>query len=230
MGNTVQPEDGKQERTITACPLCGESLPISPRESPAYCPSCEFNLDLLRRDEKPPVPQTEPAYVPKLVFWLIGAQIVISGIFAVAFLFFSAPIYLGTPQLIAALHFLTIFALGLFALFLYLQKGITIFRIGLMALGVVSLPPGVLSIAAAFAISPLQRWCIICGNQIKWVAHIECPHCQASMHRWGSCRNKRLTNIAESFQQEALSLQIEFTCPNCFKFMQLDQNEEKTND
>lgn len=229
MGDLVQATEGQQEKTIICCPLCGESLPESPNGPIGHCLACEFNLELLVSPEKPHIPQTVPAYVPRLVYWLIGSQMVLSGIFAIAFLFLAAPLYLGTPQLIAAIQLLAIVALGLFAIFLYQKKGITIIRIGLMIVGVISLPPGVCAISAGLAISPLQRMCVICEKQIKWVAHIECPHCQVSMHRLGSCRNKRLQTVAASLDSEALLSQVEFTCPNCHQSMHPNHNRGKTN-
>jgi hypothetical protein len=225
MGDLTQ-----QKRTIIACPVCGEHLPESQQPSISHCPSCDFNFDLLVSQDKPPVPQTEPVFIPNLVFWLLGTQIVISALLVVAFFFFAAPLYSLTPQLIAALQLFTILALGLFSFFLHRNQRITLIRISLMIIGVVSLPAGVLAISAGLAISPLKRRCIICRKEIKWTAHIECPHCQASMHRWGACRNKRLQEVAAFLEPETLLSRLEATCPNCHQLMQLTENERMPND
>ncbi len=230
MGDPAASAKDQPKRVLKACPLCGERLKESPRELPDYCPSCEFNLNLVISPETLPVPYTEPAYVPNLVYWLVGTQMVISAIFAVIFLFFAAPVYLWTPQLIAAIQLMTMVGLGLFAYFLHRQKGESMIRLGLLVLGVISLPPGVCTIAAALAISSTKRICITCGKSIGWSGYIDCPHCQVSMHRFGSCRKDRLHSVVASTEPEMTLAEIEFTCPNCHQFMHSDQSRRKDNE
>jgi hypothetical protein len=109
--------------------------------------------------------------------------------------------------------------LGLFLFFLRQQKSLVVVRIGLVIIGMMSVPPGVCAIAAALAISPIKRWCIVCAKQIRWGAYIECKDCQISMHRWGSCRTKRLETVTAASEPEISPTQIEWTCPNCYKLM-----------
>lgn len=214
----------QKKRPIIACPLCGERLPKSPKESVDHCPSCKFALTLIASDERPPVPPTEPPFVPQLVYWLLGLQMVVSGLFSIVFFFFASPLYSWAPQLIAIMQVTAIVALGLFAFFLRQQKGITLIRIGLAVVGIISLPPGVLAIGASLAISPEKRRCVICRKQIRWTAYFQCPHCKASMHRWGSCRTRRLQKVTTTLEPSTSPTLIEMTCPSCFKLMNPTQD------
>ncbi|MFX1318103.1 MAG: hypothetical protein ACFE9D_05110 [Promethearchaeota archaeon] len=199
--------------------MCGESLPELSTESITHCPVCEFDLSLLVSPQKSEIPRFRPAYVPRLAYGLIGAQIVLSGILAAILFIFASSLYLGVPQTLAALQIVAIVTTSLIALHLRQQRGLVVIRIGLVLVGILSLPPGAFSIAAALAISPFKRWCTVCGKQIRWSAFIECNHCQSSMHRWGSCRNKRLEAVIAASEPGASSAQIEWTCPNCHKLM-----------
>ena len=230
MGDSTQPVGSENKRELKACPLCGERIPESSEEPLEMCPSCDFNFNLLIMPDEQPVPHIEPAYVPQLVFWLIGIQIGLSGLFALLFLFFAAPTYLWTPQLIAAIQLLAIVGLGLFAYLLHKQKGIATIRIGLAVIGVISLPPGVCSISAALAISLENRICLVCKRQIRWSAHVDCPHCHVSMHRFGSCRQDRIRKITATTSPETSFTEIDFMCPNCRKSMSLNQTGGSTNE
>lgn len=229
MGDSIQSTEIEQKRPIIACPLCGQHLPADSKEPLRNCPACDFDLDLLRSDKQRPVPQIEPAYLPQSLFWLIGLQIVGSGLFAIAFLFFAAPTYLWIPQFIAAIQLLAILISVVCAVFLHQRKGTNLIRIGLIVVGLISLPPGVCAIAAALSIAPVKRRCAICGKPIRWVAYIACPHCKVSMHRWGLCRKKRMEKVTKMLKPEALPARIEFTCPNCFKSMQTNQKGGSSN-
>jgi hypothetical protein len=219
----------RKKRPIIACPLCGEQLPESPQEILRSCPSCHFDLTLVGSDEQLPVPTTEPIFIPQLVYWLLGLQMVVSGIFSILFFFFASSLYTLTPQLIALIQIMSIVALALFVLFLRKQKGITLIRIGLVIVGIISLPPGVLAIGASLGISPEKRRCAICRKIIRLTAYTQCTHCQASMHRWGSCRNRRLEAVATSSDAGTSITQIEVTCPICFKEMQPNQVRRQLN-
>jgi predicted RNA-binding Zn-ribbon protein involved in translation (DUF1610 family) len=229
MGDSIQSTEIAQKRPIISCPLCGQHLPKASKELLRNCPACDFNLDLLRSYTQRTVPQIEPAYLPQSFFWFIGLQIVGSGLFATAFLFFAAPTYLWIPQLIAAIQLLAILFSVVCAVFLHQRKGTNLIRIGLIVVGLISLPPGVCAIAATLSIAPVKRRCVICGKPIRWVAHIDCPHCQVSMHRWGLCRKKRIEKVTKMLETEALPARIEFTCPNCFKSMQPNQKGGNSN-
>ncbi len=229
MGNSVKPTKLMKKLQIIACPLCGERLPEASNGPISHCPRCEFNLKLLDSDKSTHVVSITPAYIPQLVYWLIGSQIIGSGVFLVLFLLFASPFYFGAPQIVALIHLLTIIIGGLFAYTISRGRGISFIRIGLIVLGLLSLPVGVCSIAAALAIAPLQRRCVICGKQIKWAAYIECPHCQASMHRWGSCRTKRLRKISATLEDEAKIPYLEWICPDCHNYLLPNQNGEKIN-
>jgi hypothetical protein len=219
----------RKKRLIIACPLCGKQLPESPQESLDRCPSCQFDLNLVGSDKQLPVPKTEPTSVPQIVYWLLGTQMVVSGLFSIVFFFLSSPLYTLTPQLIALIQVVAIVALGLFALFLRQLKGITLLRIGLAVVGIISLPPGILTIGASLAISPEKRRCVICRKIIRLTAYIQCPHCQAYMHRWGSCRKCRLEYVATSLDAGTSAIHIEMTCPSCFKVMPPNQDGRSLN-
>lgn len=219
----------RKKRPIIACPLCGAKLPEPLPESLRHCPSCQFNINLIVSDDQPSVPTIEPTFVPQLVFWLLGLQLVVSGLFSIVFFFLASPLYTLTPQLIALIQVMAIIALGLFALLLRQQKGITLIRVGLAIVGIISLPPGIFAIGASLAISPEKRRCVICRKVIRLTAYIQCPHCQASMHRWGSCRNRRLEDAATLSDAGASITQIEKTCPRCFKEMQPNQDRRQLN-
>jgi predicted RNA-binding Zn-ribbon protein involved in translation (DUF1610 family) len=219
MGDSAKPIKAQKKRQIIACPLCGERLSESPTGPNSHCPRCEFNLKLIESEEARQVDTTTPAHVPQLVYCLISGQIVGSGILLVVFLLFASPLYFGAPLLIALMHLLTMVAGGLFAYTLYRGKGISFIRVGLALLGLASLPIGVCSIAAALAIAPLQRRCVICEKQIKWASYLECPHCQVSMHRWGSCRTKRLQKLSATLDDETKIPYLEFVCPNCREYI-----------
>ncbi|MFX1566246.1 MAG: hypothetical protein ACFFCH_09665 [Promethearchaeota archaeon] len=227
MGDSAKPTKAQKKRVIIACPLCGEKIPESSNGPISHCPRCEFNLESIESDEATHGGLPIPAYIPPLVYWLISGQIIGSGIFLVVFLLFASPLYFGAPQLIALIHLLTMVAGGLFAFTLYRGKGISIIRVGLAILGVVSLPIGVCSIAAALAIAPFQRRCVICGKQITWAVYLECPHCQVSMHRWGSCRTKRLQKILATLDDETKIPYLELVCPNCHEYISPNQNGGK---
>jgi len=219
MGDLTQSKADLQKTTLKCCPLCGESLLDMPTESVTHCPACGFELSLLVSPQKSEVPSTQPIYISRLAYLLLGAQIIFSAVFAVAFFIFASSFYYGVPQLIATIQSLTIVILVLFAFILRQQKSLVVIRVGLVIVGIISLPPGIFAIATALAISPSRRWCVVCGKQIRWGAYIECNHCKTSMHRWGSCRTKRLETIT-AFSEPGISpIQLEWTCPNCHELM-----------
>ena len=193
----------QKKRPIIACPLCGEQLSKSPQEVISHCPSCKFALNLIDSEKRPPVPITEPTFIPQIVYWLLGIQIIVSGFFSIGFFFLASPLYPLAPQFITLLHVTAMVALGLFVFFLRQQKGIALIRIGLAIVGIITLPPGILAIGASLGVSPEKRRCIICGKQIRLTAYIQCPHCQAFMHRWGSCRHRRVDAVTTTLDSGA---------------------------
>ena len=219
----------QKKRPIIACPLCGEQQPKSPQEAISRCPSCQFDLNLVVSDKQSPLPISEPTFVPHLVFWLLGIQVIVSGLFSIVFFFLASPLYPLAPQFITLLHVTAMVALGLFVFFLRQQKGIALIRIGLAIVGIITLPPGILAIGASLGVSPEKRRCIICGKQIRLTAYIQCPHCQAFMHRWGSCRHRRVDAVTTTLDSGTSLTQIESTCPNCFKLLHPHQEGRPSN-
>lgn len=213
MGDSVQ----SSKQKIICCPLCGEKIPDGSKEE--KCFACNFNFELLQVSEPPSALVTIPPDIPLFAFAMVGIQVILAGVLGIFYLLFANPYYFGLPQMIIAIQFTSIVILILFALVLFFRKAIVIVRIGLVILGLFTLPIGICAFAAAFSIAPQRRWCIICGKQISWTSFLECPHCQVSMHQWGRCRSDRFQRVAASPDYEPLQSQIEHTCPTCLKAM-----------
>lgn len=217
MGDSTQPSEGRRKRSITCCPICGVQLPSD--QTLETCPSCEFQLTLLSSPQELSVPKTVLPEVPRFALAMLAIQVIAAGFIGVLFFLFANPYYLGLPQIITAIQVLSIIFLATFWILLRYQKAVILVRIGLVILGIFSLPLGIFSIAAALSIIPLRRWCIICSKQIGLASAIDCPYCQATMHRWGRCRNERIQRVVSHFDYELLHSQIECTCPRCWKSM-----------
>ncbi|MFW9831968.1 MAG: hypothetical protein ACFFD8_09355 [Candidatus Thorarchaeota archaeon] len=204
------------KQKITYCPLCGEK--ISSDYATEECPSCKFNFQLIQGAEDEPIQKTRPAEVSQFAIAMMGIQSGLAAVLGFLFLNFADSTYFGFLQIIMVIQFTSIIILIIFAVFLHLRKAIPIIKIGSFVLGIVSLPIGICTFAAAFSLTPSRRWCIICNKPIKWgSSSIECSHCQVSMHEWGPCRVARFQRVKASFDRELLQSQIECTCPNCLE-------------
>ena len=202
---------------IVCCPLCGEPLSASTSEESNYCPTCGFDVLLVQGSKEPPIPVTVPAYIPRFTVWLIALQVVLAAIFGGLFLFFASPIYFPFSFVFAIIHLVSIGVL--LVLNWALRRGIAAsgMKIVLLALGFITLPLGTLSLAAAIAIAPLRRYCCFCGKSLPWSAYIECPHCEASMHSAGRCRQNQFHHIAGLLDYTPSQSEIEQICVHCLK-------------
>ena len=209
--------DSAPKPKIVCCPLCGEPLSDSITEKSNFCPACGFDTLLVQAPKESPVPVTVPAHVPRFTVWLIALQVVLAAIFGSLFLFFASPIYFPFSFVFAILH------LGSIIVFLVIywaiRHRVAVFglKIALLVIGFVTLPFGTLALAAAIAIAPLRRFCCFCGNSLRWSAYIECPHCEASMHRVGRCRQNQLHHIAGLLDYTPSQSEIEQICAHCLK-------------
>ncbi|MFX0168073.1 MAG: hypothetical protein ACFE89_01845 [Candidatus Hodarchaeota archaeon] len=211
-------EPAKQS-AIVCCPLCGENLSGYATEELNTCPACGFNLLLVKRSETPQVPATGPAYVPQFTYWLILIQIVLAVLFAFLFLFFASSYYFGIPIVLAVLHLVSIGILTAFLIALRREMTITGVKVGLLAIGIVTLPIGACAISAALSITLAQRYCSACGKKLRGTSYVECPHCFASMHRLGRCRQNQFHQIASLLDYVPSQSEIEQFCSQCLKIM-----------
>lgn len=211
-------EPAKQS-AIVCCPLCGENLSGYATEELNTCPACGFNLLLVKRSEAPQVPTAGPAHVPQFTYWLILIQIVLAVLFVFLFLFFASSYYFGIPIVLAVLHLVSIGILTAFLIVLRREMAITGIKFGLLALGIVTLPLGVGAISAALSIALAQRWCSACGKRLRGASYLECPHCFASMHRLGRCRQNQFHQIVTVLDYTPSQSEIEQICSQCLKMM-----------
>ncbi len=230
MGVLNQSTFRQQKQDIICCPLCGHQFPNSSLKPVHSCPVCDFDLTLLMSPEQTPIRKTIPENVPKTAFVLLVIQGLLSAILAWNFFFIANPNFFGLAQMITGVHLASLGLVGIFGVLLHRKRSILIVRIGLMAIGFISLPVGIFAFATVLLVMPSRRWCFICGKQIRWSAYLDCPHCNVSMHRWGSCRKRRFQKVAVSLDNESLMPQIEYTCPHCLQSMFSQEVGEETSD
>jgi hypothetical protein len=222
--------DAASKSDIVCCPLCGKQLSDSPTEEIHNCPICGFDLLLVRAPQELSVPVTVPAYIPSFTVWSIILQMILAAIFGVLFLFFASPLYYPISVVFAGIHLVSIGILLLCAWALRREIAIPGLKIGLVVLGCVTLPLGTLSIAAAMAIAPLRRWCYTCRRSLRWSSYIECPHCKASMHSLGRCRQNQFHHIADLLDYVPSQSEIEQICTHCLKVMSAQDSWRDSNE
>jgi len=204
---------------IVCCPLCGERISGSSTETSHHCPACGFEILLVQTSKEPSFPATVPVYVPRFTSWLLLFQIVLATLFGALFLFFASSLYFPITHIFAGLHFVSIAILLAFVWVLRRETVISAIRIPLLILGFITLPFGTLAISAAMSIAPLRRWCCTCGKSLRWSAYIECPHCDASMHSMGRCRQNQFHRIAGLLDYTPTQSEIEQICANCLNVL-----------
>ncbi len=217
MGDSAPPSEGYPKRSVTCCPICGAQLPSD--QQPERCFSCQFQLTLLSSPQEVSVPKAMISEVPRFALAMLAIQAIVAGFTGVLFFLLANPYYLSLAQIIAAMQVISIFFLTALGILLKFQKAVFLVRIALVILGIFSLPLGIFAVAAALSIIPLRQWCIICKKQIGFASALDCPHCQATMHRWGRCRNERIQRVVSDSDYDFLPSQIEYICPRCWKAM-----------
>lgn len=219
MGEIHVGENSEKEKEIGWCPICGNQLPKSATKGlPDSCPSCGFKVVLLTSPRGIPLPPNTPPYIPAFTFAILLIQCIIAGVLGVAFLILAHPYYGGLPLVIVIMQFLSIPTFGIVIVLLRRKKVLLAVRITLIVLGVITLPVGILAMAAGLSITPAQKWCVVCKNAVKWgTSSLECPNCQAIFHRWGRCRQLRYQIISNKLDYEPAIEEFENLCPQCQK-------------
>ena len=223
MGAGTKSTSSYKGKPVEFCPVCGTRC--TPMETPTAkapssfekCPSCGFDL-ALAAPQTPLVPANTPARVPGFAYLMLLIQCAASLILGWAFVYLSSPLYLETRQLLAIMAFLGAIVLGAFCLWLRMGRAISLARNALFALGLVTAPLGVCALAAAISIARARRYCAICLKRIAWSEHYSsCPHCLATFHRYGECREARRQLIIQAWGREPSGDEIGDTCPLCFQ-------------
>ncbi|MFX1562469.1 MAG: hypothetical protein ACFFDP_04095 [Promethearchaeota archaeon] len=207
------------EKPVKWCPVCGTSLTEKSLDTEVnVCPSCGFDLSLVKSQKTLFSPETIPAYVPKFAYFMLAFQVVGSLLLFFLFYFLSSSLYIGMPQLIAYTFLFSIIICGVFFVLLRLGRGVSSVRIALLIFGLFTIPLGGCAIAAGLSISTVGRFCMICGKRIAWSAsYFECPHCHSVWHKWGRCRLTRTELIAKAWGREPTRYEVDNTCPKCFE-------------
>jgi predicted RNA-binding Zn-ribbon protein involved in translation (DUF1610 family) len=223
MGVATLSTTSNKGKSVEFCPVCGtHRLPIEVQTAEARsflgkCPSCGFDLNLAE-PQGPHVLAAVPARVTSFAYLMVVIQCVASLLLGWTYLNLGSPLYLGANQSIAFLAFLSILLAGTFCVWLRTGRAITWARNALLAFGFLTAPLGVCAVAAAISIAGPRRYCAICLNRIAWSEHYStCPHCMASFHRYGKCRETRRQLIREAWRREPSGDEISGTCPLCFQ-------------
>ncbi|MFX1564068.1 MAG: hypothetical protein ACFFDP_12255 [Promethearchaeota archaeon] len=218
-----KPETLPTEKPIDWCPVCGTNLSEKGTDVDRdVCPSCGFDLLLVKPSKALAAPEKTPARVPRFAYVVLAIQACVSLLLGLVFYFFSSSLYIGLPDILAYTFFLSVIVSVVFYVILRIGKSVSAVRIGLLIFGFFSLPLGGCAIAAALSISTVSRFCVICGKRIIWGAsYSECPHCQSSFHRWGRCRLTRVEIIANAWGRDPARSEIDNTCPQCFQNIKL---------
>jgi hypothetical protein len=227
MGDGTKPTTSYKGKLVEFCPVCGTHC--APLETPTAeapssfekCPSCGFDLTLAA-PQTPLVPANTPAQVPGFAYLMLLIQCAASLVLGWAFLYLSNPLYLEARQLLSNLAFLSAIVIGAFCLWLRTGRAISWARNTLLALGLVTAPLGVCALAAAIAVAGSRRYCAICLKRIAWSEHYStCPHCMATFHRYGECREARRKLIIQAWGREPSGDEVGDTCPLCFQSLRL---------
>jgi len=218
------------EKPVKWCPVCGTSLIEKNVDIELnVCPSCGFDLSLVKTSNTLFSHETIPAHVHTFAYVMLALQVIGSLLLGFLFYFFSNPFYIGLPQMIAYTFLFSVIICGVFFTILRLGKGVSTVRIALFIFGLFTIPLGGCSIAAALSISTVGRFCVICGKRIAWGAsYFECPHCHSVVHKWGRCHFTRTELLAKAWKREPTRNEVDNTCPKCFEnIMQVPAGGEK---
>ena len=219
MASSSVPVIATKEEVINFCPICGVSVSTTDTEiHPNICRACGFKLNLVYKsktiESKPIIPANIPAFA-KIALLIQG---VASFLLGLLFFFFGSPLYMIFSQIIVILQVITIVILSIFYILLQLSVSVSSVRIALLVFGMFTVPFGIFAIAAALSISPTRRHCVVCRKRISWTKSFsDCPNCQSSFHRWGSCRLSHKHLLTKKWGREPSKFEIDHTCPYCFQ-------------
>jgi hypothetical protein len=172
----------------------------------------------LAASQTPLVPANIPARVTGFAYLMMLIQCAASLVLGWAFPHLSSPLYLEARQFLGIMAFLSAIVIGAFCLWLRTGRAISWARNGLIVLGLVTVPLGVCALAAAISIAGTRRYCAICLKRIAWSEHYSsCPHCMATFHRYGECREARRQLIVQALGREPSGDEVGDTCPLCFQ-------------
>ena len=211
--------DSTPKPMVVCCPMCGESLSGVITEETPLCPACSFDTRLVETSKQPQLPATVPAYIPRFTLWLLLVQVLLAALIGTLFLFLASSFYYPFSLIFAGIQLISIGVLLAFIWALRREMAISGIRITLPILGAITLPLGTLAIGAAMSIAPFRRWCCTCRKPLRGSAYIECPHCEASMHSMGRCRQNQFHQIAGLLDYTPTQSEIEQICANCLKVL-----------
>jgi Zn finger protein HypA/HybF involved in hydrogenase expression len=219
MVESPAPATSTGNKPVEWCPVCGTNLGAKSSGAESdICPSCGFDLLLVKTPKTLFASETTPVMIPRFAYVALSLQVGLSILLGILFYFFASTFYIGLPQLLAFTLFLSAAIIVIFYVLMRMGRGVSVIRIGLLIFGFFTVPLGGCAIAAALSISTVSRYCVICGKKIGWGAsYSECPHCQSSVHRWGRCRLIRTDLIAKAWGREPTRFEIDNTCPQCFE-------------
>ena len=227
MGAGTKPTTSYKGKPVEFCPVCGARC--TPAETPTAkapssigkCPTCGFDLTLAA-PQTPLIPASTPARVPGFAYVMLLIQCAASLVLGWAFLYLSSPLYLEARQFLTIMSFLSPIVIGALCLWLRTGRAISWARNALFVLGLVTTPLGVCAVAAGISIGGTRRYCAICLKRIAWSEHYSsCPHCMATFHRYGECREARRRLIVQAWGREPSGDEVDDTCPFCFQSLRL---------